>query len=238
MINKKDPLMIEISSVKSNYEVLSVNAFVDDDTIIPGIIGKEVDVNKSYENMKLSGIFREDALVFKDILPSSSLSNNKDKYIIKGNGNKKEASIILVFNKNYIDKINKIDNITVFVNHNDLNTENIKKLKENEVYTYGNKGEYNSEIIISDNALINGVANNDSLYCLTSSKNSEVLNVCKDNDMHVILPNIIGGYYEVKNNLSNGSIIFLNNMNDIDNVVRYINSKGYNIVPLSRLLSE
>lgn len=238
MINKKDPLMIEISSVKSNYEVLPINAFIEDDTIIPGIIGKEVDINKSYENMKIGGIFREDALVFKDILPSSSLNNNKDKYIIKGNGNKKEVSIIIIFNDNYVDVINQIDNVTVFVNHKDLSIENIRKIKEKEVYTYGNKGEYNSEIIISDNALINRLSNNKSLYCLVSSKNSGVLNTCKDNDMYVVLPNITGGYYEVKNNLSNGSIILLDKINDIDNVIRYINSKGYNIVSLSKLLSE
>ena len=238
MINKKDPLMIEISSVKSNYDVLPVNAFVDDDTIIPGIIGREVDIDKSYDKMKISGIFREDALIFKDILPSSSLSNNKDKYIVKGNGNKKDVSILVIFNNNYIDVINQIDNVTVFVNHKDLNIENVKKLKNKEVYSYGNKGEYNSEIIVNDNALINRITNNKSLYCLVSSKNSEVLNICKDNNMYVVLPNIIGGYYEVKNSLSNGSIILVDKMNDIDNVIRYINSKGYNVVTLGRLLSE
>lgn len=238
MINKKSPLMVEISSIKSNYEVLPVNAFVDQDTVIPGVMGREVDVNKSYNKMKHSGIFREEELIFKDILPSSSLSNNKDKYIVKGNSNKKEVAVITVFNNSYIDKINQINDITIFINHKDLNIENIRKIKEKEIYTYGNKGEYNSEILISDNTLINRIANNKSLYCLVNNRNNEVLNICNSNDMYVVLPNIIGGYYEIQNNLSNGSIILLDKINDIDNVIRYINSKGYNIVALSKLLNE
>jgi len=238
MINKKDPLMMEIFNIKSNYEVLPVDAFIEDDTVIPGVIGRKVDINKSYENMRISGIFREDALVFKDILPSSSLSNNMDKYIVKGNNNKKEVAIIMIFNNNYIDEINQIDNITVFVNHKDLNIENIKKIKRKEIYTYGNKGEYNSEMLISDNILINRITNNKSSYCLVESKNNEILNICNSNNMYVVLPNIVGGYYEVKNSLSNGSIIFLDKINDIDNIIRYINSKGYNIITLSKLLTE
>lgn len=238
MINKKDPLMEEISNMKSSYDVLPVNAVIEEDTIVPGIIGREVDVNKSYENMKLSGIFREDALIFKDILPSNSLNNNMDKYIVKGNGNKKEVALIVVFNSNYINKLNKIDNITVFFNHKDLDVDNIKKIKENEIYTYGDSGVYTPEILLSDNSLINRTSNNKSLYCLVKNKNREKLDMCNDNGMYVVFPNIIGGYYEIKNSLSNGSIILLDKFNEIDNVVRYINSKGYIIVTLSELISE
>jgi len=238
MINKKDPLMIEISSIKSNYEVLPVNAYIEEDTVIPGIMGRVVDVDKSYEKMKTSGIFREDALVFKDILPSNSLINNVDKYIVKGNSSKKEVAIIVVLNGNYIDKINSIDNITVFVNHKDLNIENIRKIKEKEVYTYGDDGLYTSEILVSDNSLIDRISNNKSLYCLLRNKDSDILELCNSNNMYVVLPNIIGGYYEVKSNLSNGSIILLDGIREIDNIIRYIKSKGYNIVTLNKLVSE
>jgi len=238
MINKKDPLMEEISNIRYNYEVLPINAYIEEDTIIPGIVGKEIDINESYEKMKLSGIFREEALVFKDILPSSSLSDNINKYIVKGNSNKKEVAIIVIFNNNYVNEINKINNITVFFNHKDLNTENIKKLIDKEIYSYGNNGVYTSEILLSDNSLINRMSNNKSFYCLVKNKNHEVLDICNNNNMYVVFPNIIGGYYEVKNNLSNGSVILLDRFNDVDNVIRYINSKGYNIVPLGELISE
>ena len=56
--------------------------------------------------------------------------------------------------------------------------------------------------------------------------------------MMVIIPNIIGNYNEIKNNLSNGSIILLENTDNIKLIIKYINSKGYNIVPLSKLLTE
>ena len=45
-------------------------------------------------------------------------------------------------------------------------------------------------------------------------------------------------YLDIKNNLTNGSIILLNDMNNLDIIVKYINSKGYKIVPLEELLTE
>lgn len=238
MINKKDPVMIEIVNVKSDYDVLPVNAVIEENTIIPGINGKEIDVSKSYENMKSGGIFREDALIFKDLYPSSSLKDNIDKYIVKGNSSKNEVALVYVLNNNYIDNVKKIDNITIFINHKDLNISNINLLKDKEIYTYGNNGVYNEEIITSDNTLINRMSNNNSKYCLVKDKDDSVLEVCNKSNMYVVLPNIIGSYYDVKNNLTSGSIILLNNLNDIDSIVKYIKSKGYNIVTLSNLLSE
>lgn len=238
VINASDPIMVEIIDVKSSYDVLPVNAILVDDTVIPGVNGREIDVNKSYENMKLSGIFREDALIFKYLYPSNSLKNNIDKYIVRGNGSKKEVSILYVLNTNYIDKIKDIENITIFINHKDINITNINILKTNEIYTYGNGGVYSDEVLTSDNAVISRIANNKSRYCLVKDKNSSVLEVCNKNDMYVVLPNIIGNYYSVKNNLSNGSIILLENLKDIDTIIKYIKSKGYDIVTLSNLLSE
>lgn len=238
MINEKDPLMIEIVNVKNDYDILPVNAIMEDDTIIPGVNGKEIDVVKSYENMKLSGIFREDALIFKDLYPNSTLSDNKDKYIVRGSSTKKQVALLTILNNNYIDKISNIDNITIFINHKDLNINNINLLKDKEIYTYGNNGIYSEEVLTSDNSLISKLSNNKSNYCLVKEKNSDVLSICNKKDMYVIIPNIMGGYYNVKNNLSNGSIILLDNLNDIDTIIRYIQSKGYSIVSLSNLLSE
>lgn len=237
MINKKDPLMTEIINYKEEYNILPINAYIDGDTIVPGLIGTEIDVEKSYQNMKLGGIFREESLIFKDLYPQSSISSNKNKYIIKGNNNKKEVSIITVLNNN-IDKIKPIEDITVFINHKDLTTSNIKLLKEKEIYPYGNNGIYNNETLVSDSSLINRLSNNKSLYCLTKEKNINTLNTCNKNNMYTVIPTIIGDYYNIKKELSNGSIILLDNLNNIDIIIKYIKSKGYNIVPLSILLSE
>lgn len=237
LINERDPLMVEIVNIKNNYEILPVGAIIDDDTIIPGILGKEVDVDKSYNNMKSSGIFREEALIFKDLYPNTSLKDNKDKYIIRGNSTRKTVAILVILNNN-VDDIKKIDNVTVFMNHSDLTIANINLLKDKEIYTYGNNGIYSSEILTSDNAVISKLSNNKSNYCMIKNKDDNILNLCNKKNMYVVIPSVVGGYYEVKNNLSNGSIILLDNLNDIDVIVKYIKSKGYDIVTLSTLLRE
>lgn len=237
MINKKDPLMIQIEELKEKYQVEPVNAILNDDTIIPGINGKEVDVLKSYEEMKLSGIFREELIVYKNLYPSSSLSNNKDKYIIKGNNNKNKVALLLILNIKDIDNI-KNNNLTLFLNHKDININNINKLKNNEIYTYGNNGIYTSEILTNDNSIINRLTNNKSTYCLSKDKDNTILEICSQNNMYTIIPNIIGDYSEIKKEISNGSIILLNNLNNLKIIEKYITSKGYQIVSLSNLLNE
>lgn len=234
-LNKKDPLMIKINDIKDNYKIEVVNSYIEDDTIIPGTIGKEVEVDKSYNNMKGGKIFREENLIFKDIYPSELLKDNKDKYIIKGNKDNK-VSIIYIINKDNINISNK--NITLFINHNYLTIDNITKYKDNEIYTYGNNGIYTKDILVNDNTLINRLGNNSSSYCLTKDKNKEVLEVCQSMNMNTIIPNVIGDYLTIKNNLSSGSIILINNIDNLDIILKYINSKGYSIVPLSTLLKE
>ena len=56
--------------------------------------------------------------------------------------------------------------------------------------------------------------------------------------MYVVIPNIVGDLLNIKKNLSKGSIILLEDLNNINLIIRYINSKGYQIVPLSTLLKE
>ena len=115
---------------------------------------------------------------------------------------------------------------------------NIKKLSKNSIYSYGNNGIYSDEILSNDNTIINRISNNKSIYCLSKDKNSDTLTVCNKNNMYVVIPNIIGDYADVKNNISNGSIILLNNINNLDIIIKYIKSKGYDIVPLEELLTE
>jgi len=238
MINKKDPLMIEINNVKDEYKVFPVNAIIEGDTIVPGTKGMEVDIYKSYDEMKLGGIFRKEELVYKDLFPNDSLSNNRDKYIIKGNSSRKNVSLLVIFNIDDIDKINSIDNVTVFINHENLTIANINMIKNKEIYSYGNGGIYNENILVNDNTIINRVANNKSKYCLLKDKDNSILELCNGNGMYTIVPTIIGDYSDVKNNLSNGSIILLTNNRNISIVSRYITSKGYEIIRLSKLLEE
>jgi len=239
MINKKDPLMIELVSMVDNYNVVSIDGFIDENTIIPGVKGKTVDLDKSYENMKLGGVFREESLVFNDLIPNNSLINNKNKYIVKGNFSKKEISLLYIVKDNMdIDRLSKFNNLSLFVDSKYLTIENIKKIRNNEVYTYGKKGVYNSDILDNDNSLINSISNNKSIYCISTEKNSNILEICNDKDMYVVIPNIVGDYLDIKNNLTNGSIILLNSLDNINIISKYIKGKGYNIVGLYELLQE
>lgn len=232
-------LMKEINSLKDEYKVLPVTAVIDDDTIIPGINGKEVEVFKTYQKMRKSNIFDEDDIVYKTIFSSVLLEDNKDKYIIKGNDNKNKVSILVIYNINDLSKIKKIDNnITIFINHKNITLDTINKLKDKKVYTYGDNGIYTKEILMSDNSIINNVSNNKSKYCLFRDKNDSMLKLCSNNKMYSIIPNIIGSYSNIKDNLTNGSIILLDNLNNINQIIKYINSKGYEIVDIDTLLKE
>ena len=229
--------MNKIDSLKDKYEVLPVNAVLKDNTIIPGIKGKSVNLDKSYENMKVSGIFREDYLVYNEILPSELLSNNMDKYIVKGNSSSNKVALLVIIDSNNIDKVNN-NNITVYLNHKDISIDNIKKINNNSIYTYGNNGIYSDDVLDNDNTIINRISRNKSIYCLSREINNEVLKICNRNKMYVVIPNIIGDYLDIKNNLSSGSIILLNNTNNLDIIIKYIYSKGYTIVSLEELLIE
>ncbi|UKI29085.1 MAG: hypothetical protein L6V78_01690 [Clostridium sp.] len=64
-------------------------------TIIPGLNGKEIDYKKSLVKMEDFNAFNEHFLKFNDITPEISLEDNKDKIIIKGNPKKRSVSLIL-----------------------------------------------------------------------------------------------------------------------------------------------
>ena len=237
VISDNDPLKQEIINVSENYKILPNEAVVKNDEIIPGSNGRVVNVEKTYKKMRRDNIFNNNYVIYDSIYPKYRLIDNKDKYIIRGN-KKNEVSLLLIYSSRDYDKIKNIDNITVYINHKDINTSTIKKLKDKEIYPYGNNGEYTKEILDNDNTLINRLSNNKSKYCLLKEKNNEYLDLCTKNNMMVVIPSEIGGYTNIKKSLTSGSIILLEDISNIDIIIKYINSKGYSIVPLSKLLIE
>ena len=89
VVNEQDEIMIKINEEKDKYKKEPTNAIITKDTITPGLNGYEVDVEKSYKDMKQVGIFKEMLLSYKQIKVENSLSNIYDKYIVKGNNIKK-----------------------------------------------------------------------------------------------------------------------------------------------------
>ena len=98
----------EILTFKENNKVPSVNAKIDGDYIVPGLDGLEINVNKSYDNMKLRNVFNENELVYNVIHPNISINKYPDKIIISGNLYKKAVSIII--NDNALETISYFNN--------------------------------------------------------------------------------------------------------------------------------
>lgn len=253
VVSEKDTLMIEIENEKDNYYIDVIEATIEEDTIIPGINGRKVDVKESYNNMRELGTFREDKLIYYITYPKILLSNNYDKFIINGNKTKREVSIIFkIINDNYLDDFFKIISkhnikVNLFVDSSYLN-KNIKYLTELEtieLYGYGNNGIYTHDNIITTVNIISNKTNNKKNFCLSEDKNKETIKICSKDKYNTIYPSIIGNdsaYNKIKTNVGNGSIISLEinkkTLTELPNIIEFIKGKGLEINYLSDLLSQ
>lgn len=243
---EQDEIMIKLKEIQSDYNISPQNAIISNDTIIPGNTGKTIDIDASYKQMKKIGFFEETLITYKNIYPDISIYNNYNKYIISGNKNQKNISLIYIINNDKtIDNIlnilkSKNTTISFFVDSTYLNN-NIditNKLKTHEIYNYGNNGVYTKDNLIVSNNIINNKSKNNSAYCLFLEKNLNSLNNCTDMKMFSIIPSIKGNYSDIKNNISNGSIILIQNSKELSNIIDYIKNKGYSITPLSTIIKE
>lgn len=243
---EQDEIMIKLKEIKTEHEISPINAIINEDTIIPGKTGQYLDLDTSYKQMKKIGYYEESLLSYQKIYPEISIYNNYNKYITNGNPYQKSISLIYIINNNNtIDNIlniikNKKTTISFFIDSSFLNNniDIISKIKDYEIYNYGNNGKYTKDNIIITNNIINNKSNNKSNYCLFLDKNTNSLNNCNDNKMLSIIPSITGNYNDIKNNLQNGSIILINNSKELSNIIEYIKSKGYSILPLSNIIIE
>ena len=240
---EQDEIMIKIKEYE-NTNIKPINAIINNNTIIPGNIGKYVDKESSYKKMKPLGYFDPSLLIYKNIYPEISIYNNYNKYIIKGNTKNKSISLLYILNNNTIDNIISISNkynikINIFIDSTYLNNNIpiIDKIKNNEVYNYGSNGTYTKDNLIIANNIINNKSNNKSIYCLFKNEDKSSLNNCANTKMLSILTKNYN-FYNIKNNLDNGNIYLIDNTIELPKIIEYIISKGYNIVPLSELIIE
>ena len=238
---ESDPIMKKIRRVSNDLKIESVNAVINDNSITPGINGYEVDINKSYENMKKINSYNDKMIKYKDVIPEITIHNIYDKYITGGNKLNRCVSIV-VYIKNNIKSINKINNIklNVFVDSNIIKNGNVEVNYNIKMYNGGVNLNYDEisiewmNDVISDNY-------NSSNYCLNLYKNDNNLLECARGKMHTINPLIVDkNIYNTKVNITNGSILYFNesNIDKINEISNYLIKKGYNIVYLDELLSE
>ncbi len=245
VVKEYDTVMINIKQNISKYKKESVNATINNDTIIPGISGMEIDIHKSYSKMKKYGNYNESLIVLKKTNPKISLKNNIDKYIISGNKTKRNIALIFKIKDDDIDSIISIlDKKKVkgnFIFNDDLlhkNT-NLIPLLIREKHIIGiiqnNDIKWSSE-------LIKKIGKQKDNYCIFSKKDDKTKELCKNNLL--IIPNIIINKkpYENTKKIRNGNIL-LYEVNDelieeLPIIINYIKSKGYKIVNLEKLLEE
>ena len=226
----KNPIMEKSKENSKSLTVMSENAIIKENTIIPGINGKEIDQEASFFKMREFGAFNNTFLIYKDIKPNISLEDNKDKIIIKGNHKKREVSIIIEdeeYLKNYFYKKNIDVTImakikTRFNDFEYINAENTKKSFDD------------LESILKKNKINKKI-------CIINFSNIEA---CKEKDYYLVDATITVNNSNLINNkkeIQNGSIILINNnlskenLNILLNQINYLDLK---VVYLSQLIKE
>lgn len=255
VLKENDEIMIEIKRNSKNYEYDALDAYITDTTIIPGINGQNIDLNKSYRKMKKYGTYNKNLMEFDYIKPNKLLKDNLDKYVVSGNSKKNMISLVfVVLDGNNIDNIidildSKNVKATFFVDGNFLeknnDTINLISEKGHEIGNLSYNMDYTNSAFSWMNSIINSVSNQKNGYCYFEKEDSAGLSVCASYKSISIKPNIIvsdSPLMTVKNNIVSGSIISfkVNDMvnKEIGSIINYINSKGYKIEKLNEHLKE
>lgn len=253
VVNDMDEIMIEIKANKDYFKSESMNAKIEGNTIIPGIQGRKVNINKSYKNMKNSGYYSENLYVYDYFKPDISLSDNKDKYIINGNSTKRMVSLIfLVKGTEDITDILKVANnynikVTFFVDYAwfSNNTDSINTL----IYDGHNIGilleDYRDSSFEWMDIVIKNVNKQNNVFCYNDVENEANLTACSLKNNYTIRPFNVSQttpLVDIKNNLSSNNLLALTNTNqlkkELSTIIIYIKSKGYTITNLEEHILE
>lgn len=255
LIRENDPIMKQIKETNIRYKVDPVNATIIGNKIIPGKSGKEIDYQKTYAKMKKYGTYNETLTVLKEIEPAVSVDDYYDKYIVQGNTERKNVS--LVFKTDTISNLLSILNIlnqknipaTFFVDGLLLenNTSLFETMTQNnhelEILSYDNK----YDEIYFDSALnyLSSITKREGKYCYAEYDQKEVIELCSKLKLHTIIPTVkttTMPYKEIKDKLYNSAIISLPLSNiteeQLPAIIDYIKQKGYTFLNLEALLSE
>lgn len=229
-LDSKNPIMQNIKEVADDYEVSFVNAIVNDNTIIPGINGKEVNIPKSFHKMDNFGAFNDYYFVYNEVSPEISLENNKDKIIIKGNPKKRCVSFIIDKNidvENYLVNNNiKYDKLIYYNDSYQKDKEYINAESNKDNFFYLN--------ILLKKRKIN------SNICLINYSNYES---CINNKNYIVNYSLMAtnNIINTINNINSGDIIFISDNLSVDNIKLLLNEIkkiDLKIVYLSNLISE
>ena len=220
-------ILASINNYADKNNTKCIEGSISDKGIVLGLSGVVVDKSKSYSNMK-GTVFNENLIEYKKDKCILSKENNYDKYIISGNNVKNNVSLVIdiVNNKYYqkmIEVFNKYD-----VKYNLLVNDNYDNKYINILYKGNNIKSFRKKY--------------KDIFCVKNN-NYEIINDCKKYNINSIrIINYIDSnlLFNTKKLLNNGSIIFIKesnlNLNELDITIKYIISRGYNIVSVNELL--
>ena len=253
VVSDLDDIMIEIKSNYKKYKTDSKDAIIENNTIIPGIREKEVNIKRSYKNMKTNGYYSDKLFIYDYKNPKVSLSDNIDKYIVKGNVNKRMVSLIfkVTNNDNIDDILNIINNYNIsvtffidsnwFTNNNQLIQQLIKKGHNIGILM----DDYSSSDYEWLDMVIKKINNQKTSFCYSIEDNESNLKSCIEKNNYTIRPIEISDktpLVDIKEKLESGSILSLNINSqvrkELSTIIIYIKSKGYSLENLENHLLE
>lgn len=250
-----DALLNEIKSKKDGYKENAIEPYIEDNTIIPGINGREVDIEKTYEEMSKIGYFDDKLIVYKSLPVENLLDKNKEKYIISLNTSNMNVALLFKVknNSDITNIINELDKRKIkssfFITSKYLENHHnqIIKLVQNghTIGNLSNNENYKDSDFVWMKTIITNIGPQKYNYCFTQKPNNEIIKLCKLQDSYTIMPNNIiksNPLLNVKKNIKPGMIITLevnqNTNKEIEAILNYIESKGYNIKSLEEGLKE
>ena len=226
-VKSKNPIMQEIESNKQDLYVDSTNSILIDELyIIPGINGKEVNVNSSFNTMKKLNVYNESQIVYDQIEPRISLKDNKERIIIRGNSKKRKVSLIF-------EKESKLTEYLI--------------TKEYKINILINKEQYSTKYEMINYSTNKTTYNNIDLYLTKNNLNKNLCyitnkSLCKDK--YIFQESLIINHSNISTNINkitSGEIILVKDtltLNELDLLINKIKSQDLSIVPLSELISE
>lgn len=228
-IDNQSPLMKTILNVENNYNIKPVNAIIKDNTIIPGINGKEVNKHKSLLKMEEYGSFNDNFIVYNMVEPEISLKNNKDKIIIKGNPSKREIALILEENPL----------LEEFLNKNNIKYNLLTKLNSNLSIEREYINAEEDEKKFSD---LDSILNKNSLNKNLCFLNYSNIKYCQKKGYFLIHNSLdTNNKQELLKQLNSGDIVLITKSTSLETlklILNEIKKLDLNIVYLSRLISE
>lgn len=230
MMRKKDPIYETINVFAEDSNTSSINATIKDNTIIPGINGLSVNIDKSFQKMKSFGAFNKYYLIFEQIKPEISLEDHKDKIITSGNSKKKSVSFILE-ETGEISEYFKQQKIKSSI----LITQ--ESFKRDNYFEQINNDNKNFKQVDS---LLDSIKQNKHI-CILNNYNEEQ---CRKSNKYLVKPELEFNNYNIasiKGKIESGQIILVKkgvSLKDMKILLQQINYKGLQITSLSELILE